>query len=164
MKVTDGSCNGTQYGVFTCSGENNVKIYIKWVLDIGKGDFEIKSKFKVDLIGDTGIRFMLSSGPTNLILGLDGDENKLFYATKRSGSMTDGPNYLGPTNLNPDKFQTIVIIRKEGKLKVSVDGEAWADISFSKSINAIGWRPWKNTIHIKDLVQIVDKGNIIIMI
>ena len=69
-----------------------------------------------------------------------------------------GPYILGPTNINPDKFQTIVIIRREGKLKVSVDGEAWNDIPFPRSIDAVGWRPWRNTINIKDLVQIVDKG------
>ena len=93
-------------------------------------------------------------------MGLDGKGNTLFYESRREGSALDGPYFYGPTNLNPDKFQTIIIKRREGKLKVSVDGVAWDDISFSSSIDAVGWRPWKNTIDIKYLVQIVDKGKI----
>ena len=108
--------------------------------------------------------FVLWSGNAELHLGLDGEGNRFFYSTKIEGSVSDGPYFLGPTNLDPDKFQTIVIIRRGGKLKVFVDGEAWDDISFSSSIDAVGWRPWRNTVNIKDLVQIVDKGNINIKI
>ena len=158
VKITPtGPCAGTQSAVFTCTGEN---IYIKWSRDIGTCDFEIKSEFKVDLVDKTAIGFVLWSGETKMLLGLDGDGNKLFYKLQMGSLGSDGPHFLGPTNLNPDKFQTIVIIRREGKLKISVDGEAWNDISFPRSIDAVGWRPWRNTINIKDLVQIVDKGNI----
>ena len=152
-----GSCGGTQSGVFTCGGKNK---YIKWSRDIGIQDFEIRSEFQVDLVDETAITFVLWSGNTEFHLGLDGKGNTLFYESRREGSALDGPYLYGPTNLNPDKFQTIIIKRREGKLKVSVDGVAWDDISFSSSIDAVGWRPWRNTIHIKDLVQIVDKGNI----
>ena len=160
MKII-GSCAGTRFGVFTCDGKDN---YIKWNRDIGTCDFEITSKFQVDLVDSTAVAFILWSGNAKFVLGLDGQGKKLFYATSIEGSVTDGPHLLGPTNLNPDKLQTIVIIRRDGKLKVSVDGEAWPEISFSSSIDAVGWRPWRNTIKIKDLVQIVDKGNINIKI
>ena len=156
-----GSCAGTQSGVFTCEGEDK---YIKWNRDIGTCDFEVKSKFQVDNVEGTAMAFILWSGNAEFLLGLDGKGKTLFYATRIEGSLTDGPHIVGPTNLDPNKFQTIVITRTDGKLTVSVDGEAWNDISFSSSIDAVGWRPWRNKINIKDLVQIVDKGNIIIKI
>ena len=145
-----GSCAGTHSGAFTCSGKDN---HIKWKRDIGTCDFELKSEFQVDVVDKTAISFVLWSGNTEFHLGLDGWGNTLFYASVIDGSVTDGPYFLGPTNLNPDKFQKIVIKRSEGILKVFLDGEAWDDIPFSLSIDAVGWRPLKNTINIKDLVQ-----------
>ena len=160
MKII-GSCAGTQSGVYRCGGKDK---YIKWNRDIGTCDFEVKSKFQVDNVEGTAMAFILWSGNAEFLLGLDGKGKKLFYATRIEGSLTDGPHIVGPTNLDPNKFQTIVITRTDGKLTVSVDGEAWNDISFPRSIDAVGWRPWRNTINIKDLVQIVEKGYINIMI
>ena len=139
---------GTHSGAFTCSGKDN---HIKWKRDIGTCDFELKSEFQVELVDHTAMSFVLWSGNTEFHLGLDGQDKTLFYSTSIGGSVTDGPYLLGPTNLTPDKFQTIVIIRRDGKLKVSVDAEAWDDISFSSSIDAVGWFPWRNTIKIKAL-------------
>ena len=58
---------------------------------------------------------------------------------------------VGQTNLKPNKLQTIVIKRTGSQLNVALDGKDWNVIPISESIDAVGWRPWRNTIHIKDL-------------
>ena len=65
---------------------------------------------------------------------------------------------MGQTNLKPNEFQTIVIKRTGSQLKVAMDGKDWNVIPISAAIDAVGWRPWKNTIHIKDLNLNFDIG------
>ena len=65
---------------------------------------------------------------------------------------------MGETNLKPNEFQTIVIKRTGSQLKVALDGKDWNVIPISAAIDAVGWRPWKNTIHIKNLNLNFDIG------
>ena len=142
-----GYCAGTQSGSYRCRGTNN---YIKWDLFHEITDFEIRSEFKVDRIAHTAVTFVLWSGHIQYHLGLDGHGNTLFY----EGGSWGGPKFLGKTNLDPTKNQTIVIIRTGNFLKVYLDGIAWREeLTIFDYIDAIGWRPWRNTIHIKNLMM-----------
>ena len=148
---TIGSCTGTQSGVYKCSGTQK---YIKWSLDLGKSDFEIKSEFKVDRVDSTAVTFVLWSGGTQFHIGLDGRGKRLFY----EGGTWRGPHHVGATNLKRNRFQTIIIKRAGDQLNVALDGKEWNPLPISASIDAVGWRPWRNTIHIKDLSELSDSG------
>ena len=138
--------------VYQCAGTKN---YIKWKrMHLGKGDFEIKSEFIAGKIAATALSFVLWSGNDMLHIGLDGGGKKLFYSGGSWGKAT----ILGPTNLKPNTFQTIVIRRIGNVLKIALDGEEWDDLSFTGSIDAVGWSPWRNSISVKNLVQIIPTG------
>ena len=153
---TIGSCTGTDSNsdIYQCSGKNN---YIKWNIDLGKEDFEIKSEFKAEQVAATGLSFELWSGNDNFHIGLDAGGRKLFYS---GGSWGNRANILGPTNLKANIFQTIVIRRKGNVLKVALDGNVWDDLSIHESIDGVGWRPRRNAISVKNIVQIVPTGNV----
>ena len=152
-----GSCIGTDSNsdIYQCRG---TKKYIKWNLDLGKEDFEIRSEFKVEKISSTALSFVLWSGNDVFYIGLDGAGKKLFYSGGSWGKAT----ILGPTNLKANwptgPSQTIVIRRKGNVLKIALDENEWDDLSLSGSIEAVGWRPWRNLISIKNLVQIIPTG------
>ena len=113
-----------------------------------KSDFVIGSEFKVDRVAHTAVTFVLWSGHIQYHLGLDGHGNTLFY----EGGSWGGPKFLGKTNLDPTRYQAIWIIRKGNLLKVFLDGIEWREeLTILDSIDAIGWRPWRNTIHVKNL-------------
>lgn len=147
-----GSCAGTDYAsdVYECGGLKN---YIKWSLDLGKEDFEIKSEFEAGEIAATALSFVLWSGKDMFHIGLDGKGKTLFYSGGSWGQAT----ILDPTNLKPNTFQTIVIRRTGNVLKVALDGIEWDDLSLTGSIDAVGWSPWRNSIRVKNLVQIIPK-------
>ena len=148
-----GSCTGTdsKSDIYQCTG---TKRYIKWNLDLGKEDFEIKSEFKVEKVSATALSFVLWSGNDMFDIGLDGVGKKLFYSGGSWGKSTN----LGLTNLKPNTFQTIVIRRTGNVLKIALDENEWDDLSLSGSIEAVGWRPWRNLISVKNLVQIIPTG------
>ena len=148
-----GSCYGTDYSsaAYTCGGRNN---YIKWNLALGKEDFEIRSEFSTRRVDVTGLSFVLWSGNDMLHIGLDGNGKKLFYSGGSWGKAT----VLGPTNLKAKTIQTIVIRRIGNVLKIALDGIEWNDLLLSESIDAVGWRPLRNTIYVKNLVQIIPTG------
>ena len=148
-----GSCTGTdsKSDIYQCTG---TKRYIKWNLDLGKEDFEIKSEFKVEKVSATALSFVLWSGNDMFDIGLDGVGKKLFYSGGSWGKSTN----LGLTNLKPNTFQTIVIRRTGNVLKIALDENEWDDLSLSGSIDAVGWRPWRNLISVKNLVQIIPTG------
>ena len=148
---TIGSCTGTQSGVYKCSGTGK---FIKWSLDLGNSDFEIRSEFKVDRVDVTAVSFVLWSGSTQYHIGLDGGGKRLFY----QGGTWGGHHHVGATNLKENEFQTIIIKRAGDQLNVTFDGKEWNPISISASINAVGWRPHRNTIQIKDLSELYDSG------
>ena len=150
---TIGSCIGTDSNsdIYQCRG---TKKYIKWNLDLGKENFEIRSEFKVEKVSSTALSFVLWSGNDMLYIGLDGGGKKLFYEGGSWGKAT----LLGLTNLKPNTFQTIVIRRTGNVLKIALDENEWNDLPLSESIDAVGWSPWRNTIYVKNLVQIVPKG------
>ena len=150
---TIGSCAGTDKAsdVYECEGTNK---YIKWSLDLGKGDFAIISEFKAGKIAATGLSFELWSRNDILHLGFDGEDKQLFH----SGGSWGKSSILGLTNLNPNTFQTLVIRRTGNVLKVALDEKEWDDISLNRSIDAVGWRPWRNSIRVKNLVQIIPTG------
>ena len=148
-----GSCLGTRTSTYECGGKQK---YIKWDLALEKSNFKIESEFKVALIAATAVTFVLWSGDKQYHVGLDGNGNTLFY----EGGSWGRAKHLGRTNLDSFKYQKIVIKRKENSLKVSIDGKNWKDITISASIDAIGWRPWRNTIHVKNLkIEVPRKNN-----
>ena len=148
-----GSCSGTQSGIYKCGG---VHKSIKWILDLGTDNFEIKSEFKVDLVSATALSFVLWSGNAEFHIGLDGSGNRFFYngASWRRGAT------LGKSNLNANAFQTIVIRRIGKYVQISLDEDKWKLLHLPASIDAVGWRPWRNTISVRNIVQILPKGNI----
>ena len=148
-----GSCTGSQDGIYKCGGTNN---FIKWSLDLGTENFEIKSEFKVDLVAGTALTFVLWSGNIELNIGLDGSGNTFFY---NSGNWRKGAS-LGKSNLKANTFQTIVIRRIGKQVQIALDEDKWKHIPLPESIDAVGWRPWRNTISIKNLVQTPLKGNL----
>ena len=115
-------------------------------MNLGNSDFEITSEFKVDQVAETALSFVLWSGNSQFHLILDGIGNQMAYL-----SNTWGMKKVGQTNLKPNKLQTIVIKRTGSQLNVALDGADWSVISISAAVEAVGWRPWRNTIHIKDL-------------
>ena len=152
-----GSCYGTDYNsdVYNCGGTEK---FIKWSLGLGQEDFEIRSEFKVRKVAATALSFVLWSGNDVFYIGLDGGGKKLFYSGGSWGKAT----ILGPTNLKANwptgQSQTIVIRRTGNVLKIALDENEWNDLPLSESIDAVGWSPWRNTIYVKNLVQIVPKG------
>ena len=148
-----GSCSGTQSGIYKCGGVHNT---IKWILDLGTDDFEIKSEFKVDLVSATALSFVLWSGNAEFHFGLDGSGNRYFYNRWSSRRTTT----LGKSNLKANTFQTLVIRRIGKHVQIALDEDKWKHISLFEPIDAVGWRPWRNTISIKNLVQTPMKGNL----
>ena len=148
-----GSCTGTQSGVYKCGG---TKKYIKWSLDLGNKDFEIKSEFRAEQVAETALTFVLWSGNDQLRIGLDGRGNQLFY----EGGSWGNSKQVGNTNLKSGTLQIIVIRRTGNELKIVLDGKEWDALPIHASVDAVGWRPWRNTIGIKNLVKIIPTGNV----
>ena len=149
-----GSCTGTQSGIYKCGGTNK---YIKWSLDLGNEDFVINSNFEVEKVAGTALTFVLWSGNDKFHIGLDGRPgNKLFY----EGGSWGGATHVGNTNLKTNTLQNIDIRRTENALKIVFNGKEWDTLPIHASIDAVGWRPWRNTIGIKTLVKIIPTGNI----
>ena len=147
-----GSCTGTQSDIFKCGGKNK---YIKWNLDLGNEDFEIKAEFKVEKLAATALSFVLWSGNDKFHIGLDGTGNKLWY---EGGGKR--PTFFGNANLKPNIFQNIVIRRTGNALTIVLEGKLWDALPIHAPVDAVGWRPWRNTIGIKTLVKIIPRGNI----
>ena len=145
-----GSCSGKEFSTFKCKGENK---FIKWNVELESSDFRIESEFKVDKVAATMFSFVLWSGTTQLKFNLDGTGKKLLYMADADGSKGGalGKQVLGKSNLDPNKFQTIVVTRIGNSLRIALDGKQWREIDIAKPIDAIGWRPWRNTIYIKSL-------------
>ena len=148
-----GSCTGTQDGIYKCGGVHNS---IKWIVDLGKDNFEIRSEFKVDLVSATALSFVLWSGNSEFHIGLDGSGNTFFY----NGGNWKGGATLGKSNLNANTFQTIVVRRIGKYVQIALDEDKWKLLHLPASIDAVGWRPWRNTISVRNIVQILPKGNI----
>ena len=149
-----GSCTGTQSGFYKCGGRNK---YFKWSLDLGNEDFEIISDFKVEKVAATALAFVLWSGNDQFHIGLDGAGNKLFY---EGGSWGEKATLTGTTNLKSNTFQNIVIRRTRNVLKIVLEGKEWDALPIHASVDAVGWRPWRNTIGIKTLAKIIPIGKI----
>ena len=149
-----GSCTGTQSSIYECGGKDN---YVKWSLNLGNEDFVIKSRFKVNKVNATALTFVLWSGKEQFRIGLDGVGNKLFY---EGGSWGKSATFVGKTNLKSNTFQNIVIRRTGNELTIVLDGKVWDALPINAPVDAVGWRPWRNTIGIKTLVKIIPGGNI----
>ena len=125
-----GSCSGKESSTFKCEGMNN---FIKWDINLENLDFKIESEFNVDQ-ATTPVVFVLWSG------------NRKFMTQVSS-----------QTNLDLNEFQTIVVKRAGNSLKIDLDGTQLKDTNLEASIDAVGWRPLRNTIYIKSLK--LDYGN-----
>ena len=148
-----GSCTGTQSSIYECGGEDK---YVKWSVDLGNEDFMIKSRFKVEKVAGTALAFVLWSGKEQFRIGLDGEGNTLFY---EGGSWGKSATFVGKTNLKSDTFQNIVIRRTGNALKIVFDGKEWDTLPIHASVDAVGWRPRRNTIGIKTLDIILPTGD-----
>jgi len=174
-QVNEGSCHGSSSGIFrghpyysmteiigSCEGEDDVSDvyicggrdnYIKWNLDVyeefGSDDFIISSEFKADSVDATALTFVLWSGSTMYHIGLDGSSKRLFYEGGNWGSPQ--ATMLGATPLDASKFQTILLKRTGNSLVVHFAGEEWEPLSLDVPINAVGWRPWRNRIQVKNI-------------
>ena len=147
-----GPCSGKEFSTFKCEGGNKLK-EIKWNVDLENSDFRIESEFKVDQVSATMVSFVLWSGTIDFKLNLDGTGKKVLYVVDANGSTggSQGKQVLGKSNLDPNKFQIIVVTRTGNSLKIALDGKKWKEVDIAAPIDAIGWRPWRNTIIIKSL-------------
>ena len=158
----EGSCTGTWNGAYLCRGTDN---YIKWARpDLGTADFVIESKFKAPKLNATALSFVLWSGSTMMHIGLDAVDNSMFCW----GGPWDGISTLRSTPLRPGNFQIISLVRKSGRLKVYVDGTEASlphrdgteieGLPLSEPISAVGWRPWRNSIKVRELSEVTTGG------
>lgn len=141
-----GSCAGRESGSYLCEGVDN---FIKWNIDLGESDFRVQSDFKAAKVEGTALTFILWAGDTQYRIGLDGANNSLFY---EGGAWGEQATLLGSTPLDPDNIQTLVITRTGNSLLVVFDGNAWTELNINESIDAVGWRPWRNTIRVRNLM------------
>jgi len=146
VSVTGRRCRGRVGSKFVCGGTRR---YIKWNVDIGNSDFVIESVFRASRVSATALVFVLWSGSTMYNVGLDGRGRVYFYEGGNWGRAT----VLERTHLDPSRFQKIELRRTGDSLLVTFDGHEWGALPLSASITAIGWRPWRNTIHIKNLLH-----------
>jgi len=141
-----GYCSGRQGSEYVCSGTQR---YVKWNVDFGNSDFVVESEFKASSVAATALTFVLWSNSIMYHVGLDGAGNVHFY----QGGQWGGAHLLGSTNLDPSRYQKIELRRTGNSLLVTFDGHEWGALSLSASITAVGWRPWRNSINIKNLLH-----------
>jgi len=141
-----GHCSGRQGSDYVCSGTGR---YIKWNVDFGNSDFVVESEFKASSVAATALTFVLWSNSIMYHVGLDGAGNVHFY----QGGQWGGAHLLGSTNLDPSRYQKIKLRRTGNSLLVTFDGHEWGALPLSASITAVGWRPWRNSINIKNLLH-----------
>jgi len=140
------SCDGRDGDVYVCGGTGK---FIKWPLALGTDDFDISSQFKANSVSATALSFVLWSGSTMYHIGLDGGSNRLFY----EGGMWGGARFVGSTPLDTSQFQTIRLRRIENELIVTFADDEWDPLALSASIDAVGIRPWRNTVNVKNFVK-----------
>jgi len=61
---------------------------------------------------------------------------------------------LDKTLLQDNQIHTLRLVRTEGRLAVFFDSvpiPGWQSLKLENSITAVGWRPWRNTVHIQSL-------------
>ena len=143
-----GSCSGEESSSFKCEGMKN---FVKWNVNLGDSDFKIESEFKVEQVAGTALSFVLWSGDTKGNFVLDGKGQNNVQAIIYENAFAKKKKPLGKTNLDPSKFQIIVVRRTGNSVKIALDGKEVSDVDIASSIDAIGWRPWRNTIYIKSL-------------
>jgi len=143
-----GLCSGAS-GEYVCGGKNK---WIKWYVDFGSSDFVVESTFKATSVSGTALSFILWSGNALYYIGLDGSGNTFFHQGQH-GAEWGGPYILGPTNLDTTRYQKIELRRTGNSLNVIFDGHEWSPLSLNVDITAVGWRPWRNSINIKDLLH-----------
>ena len=157
MAVGDGiqieGADFTETNSFLSAG--GVNKFLKWTLDIGVDDFDISSSFKADLVEATALSFVLWVGDAGSMMhvGLDGHGQHPF---REGGAWGDAQtdSGLSVTPLKANTLHTLRLMRTAGVLAVFFDGlpvPGWQSLSFSDAVTAIGWRPWRNTVHVQSL-------------
>ena len=157
MAVGDGiqieGADFTETNSFLSAG--GVNKFLKWTLDIGMDDFDISSSFKADLVEATALSFVLWVGDAGSMMhvGLDGHGQHPF---REGGAWGDAQtdSGLSVTPLKANTLHTLRLMRTAGVLAVFFDGlpvPGWQSLSFSDAVTAIGWRPWRNTVHVQSL-------------
>jgi len=144
--VSATGCQGKTGQDYVCGGTSK---WIKWNVNFGSSDFVIESTFRADVVSGTALTFSLWSGYTEYYIGLDGGGNTLFY----QGNAPWGLVSLGATSLDPSRYQKIELRRLGNNLLITFDGKQWSPLPINFHITAIGWRPWRNTIHVKNLLH-----------
>jgi len=141
-----GTCAGVQAGAYRCGSTGK---YIKWNIAYGRSDFTVVSHFHADRVAGTALTFVFWSGRTMQHVGLDG--GRKFFT---EGGTFGRVRHLGGTTLDTSRYQTIQLTRRGGILSVSLDGQPVAgmqSLPLSASIDAVGWRPWRNNLKVTDL-------------
>mmetsp|Transcript_79601 Transcript_79601/g.140506 ORF Transcript_79601/g.140506 Transcript_79601/m.140506 type:complete len:615 (-) Transcript_79601:330-2174(-) len=132
---------------FVCSEKET---YVKWARDLGESDFLISSDFKLDQLAHTATTFTLWAGASKMHIGLDGANNSFFT----EGGAWGRAKGLQKSTATPGVYHTIQLKRVSGALSVKIDDvmvPGMESLPLPQSISAVGWRPWRNTVHIKNL-------------
>jgi hypothetical protein len=126
-----------------------VNNYVVWDRPaLGTNDFIIESQFKVAAVANTAIAFVIWSASGAKLVGLD----SFFYEGGSWGPAT----VVGSTTLTTARFHTLKLVRRQGRLSVTLDGvgiAGLADLELAEAVSAVGWRPWRNAIDIVTLCQ-----------
>ena len=123
-----GSCSGQESSSFKCEGMKN---YVKWIVNLEDSDFKIESEFKVEQIAGTALSFVLWSGDTKHNFVLDGKGKNNVQGIFYENAFEKKKKFLGKTNLDPSKFQIIVVTRTGNSVKIALDGKEVSDVDIA---------------------------------
>ena len=150
-----------QNGALVLAGAGN-NAFIKWTTSLGTSDFVIISEFTAFKKAGTALSFVFWIANTDkwMWIGLDGSARngmRLYYG---GGSWGKGGNPSQRTSpLQANKLHTIMFKRTRGRLTVFLDGvQLPFDLFLREAIWAVGWVPFRNTIAVKQLYQLVDEN------
>ena len=153
LQAAVAGCNGgsSSGGFYTCAGTGN---FIKWQLPFAPAAsdaFAIEATFKHSATFPSGSAsvFVLWSGGTAYHLGFDGGGSRWFT----EGGSWGGAQVHGSTTLQADTLTTMRIQKHaDGNFEFIVDGSyVNTGRSMNAELTAIGFRPHRATIHVKEL-------------
>ena len=148
---------------FFGSGEGE-DLCARYGVGLGKGDFDVSTTFKVAAVSpateeapdgaSTEVAFALWAGEAELRIGLDGEGKVLFRQGGSWGDDATADSGLDASPLVAGALHTLRLRRASGVLSVVFDGAevpGWSSLQLEEAIDAVGWRPMKNKLYIRDL-------------
>jgi len=127
-----GKCEGTRIvqGNYVCSGKNNS---IRWARHVGVSNLLVSSRFKLEEPASSSSK---TEPPAVFVFWVDDSEVTV------------------NVDVNADVYHIARFDRVSGRLSVSIDGltvPGMESLPLAGELRAIGWRPGRSTLHIKNL-------------